>query len=70
MKTREELIAANKSTEEIRDTVGADSLAYVSIPGLKRAIGKPEGSLCTGCLTGRYPVEIEGEQHRKQETLF
>jgi amidophosphoribosyltransferase len=70
MKTREELIAADKSVEEIRDTIGADSLAYVSIPGLKRAIGKPEGSLCTGCLTGRYPVDIPGEEHRKQETLF
>jgi amidophosphoribosyltransferase len=67
MSTREELIAANKSIEEIGDTVGADSLSYVSIDGLKEAIGKPEGSLCTGCLTGEYPVPIEGEELREQE---
>ncbi len=70
MSTREELIAANKSVDEIRDTVGADSLAYVTIDGLEAAIDKPDGSLCEGCLTGRYPVPVPGEVHRKQKTLF
>ncbi len=70
MNTREELIAADKSMDEIRDVVGADSLAYVSIDGLDIAIDKEGDSLCKGCLTGRYPVPVPGEVHRKQQTLF
>jgi amidophosphoribosyltransferase len=70
MSTREELIAASNEVDDIRDEVGADSLAYVSIDGLEEAIDKPDGSLCKGCLTGRYPVPVPGEVHRKQQTLF
>jgi amidophosphoribosyltransferase len=53
MKTRSELIAGTRSVGEIRRFIRADSLGYVSIDGLKRAIGKP---LCTGCLSGKYPT--------------
>jgi len=55
MKSHSELIAANNSVEEIRDIMGADSLNYQTIEGLKDAIGI-EG-LCTACLTGVYPTE-------------
>ncbi|MGE9809948.1 amidophosphoribosyltransferase [Ferroplasma acidiphilum] len=56
MKTRDDFIANNSSIEDIRKEIGADSLAYISIEGLKESIGMNE--LCLGCLTGTYPDEI------------
>ena len=50
--------------------IGADSLAYLSVEGLVKAIGMEKTDLCLGCLTGEYPVEIPGEKHRLQKTLF
>ncbi len=55
--------------EEIRGTLGADSLAYVSNQGLMRAIGMSQDDLCLGCLTGVYPVQIPGEKMRPQRRL-
>lgn len=55
MKSHSELIAANNSVEEIREIMGADSLNYQTIEGLKDAIGID--GLCTACLTGIYPTE-------------
>ncbi|MCD6557690.1 MAG: amidophosphoribosyltransferase [Candidatus Aenigmarchaeota archaeon] len=54
--TRKELIASDKSVEEIRKFLGADSITYQTIEGLKRAIGM--NSICTACLTGNYPTNI------------
>ena len=57
--SRRQLIAANKSVEEIRDFIGADSLAYVSLEGLKRACGEGENTTyCTACYTGNYPTDF------------
>jgi len=57
--SKKQLIAANKSIEEIRDYIGADSLAYLSIEGLKKACGEGERiSYCSACYTGKYPTEI------------
>ena len=70
MNTRTQLVAANHTVEEIRGLIGADSLAYISLEGLQQAIGHDPRHLCTGCLTGQYPVEIPGETQRKQQTLF
>jgi len=57
--SRKQLIAANKSVEEIRDYIGADSLAYLSLEGLRRACGEGEfTSYCTACYTGNYPTEL------------
>ena len=61
MATREELIAANKSVEEIRRYLRADSLAYLSVEGLLRAVGGSQGGFCTACFTGRYPIPIQLE---------
>jgi amidophosphoribosyltransferase len=63
MQTREELIAANHPVEKIRDILNADSLAYLSIEGLLRAIKNVGGGkgYCLACLTSRYPVEVPGE---------
>jgi amidophosphoribosyltransferase len=54
MASQKELIAANKSVEEIREHIGADSLAYLSISGLMRALKTEEG-YCNACFTGEYP---------------
>jgi amidophosphoribosyltransferase len=57
--SKKQLIAANKSVEEIREYIGADSLAYLSLDGLKKACGEGESlRYCTACYTGKYPTEI------------
>ena len=57
--SKNQLIAANKSVEEIRAYIGADSLAYLSLEGMKKACGEGEKtSYCTACYTGKYPTEI------------
>ncbi|HEV2729180.1 MAG TPA: amidophosphoribosyltransferase [Terriglobales bacterium] len=64
--SKRELIAANKSVEEIRDFIGADSLAYLSLQGLKKACEDgAQTSYCTACYTGSYPthwVDVEDIQ--------
>ena len=56
---RKELIAANNTVEEIRKYVGADSLAYLSLDGLKKACHDGENTTyCTACYTGRYPTNL------------
>jgi amidophosphoribosyltransferase len=56
--SKRQLIAANKSVEEIREYIGADSLAYLSVDGLKQACGEGEKtSYCTACYTGKYPTD-------------
>jgi len=55
---RHELIAARMSVEEIARFIGADSLGYLSVEGLLRAIGVPERLFCRACFTGEYPVPV------------
>jgi amidophosphoribosyltransferase len=62
MASRDELIAADKTTEEIRDQIGADSLSYLSIEAITNALGQDHEDLCLGCVTGKYPYDIEGEE--------
>jgi amidophosphoribosyltransferase len=59
MATREELIAANHTVEEIAEIIGVDSLRYLSLEGLIRATRNPGESFCTACLTGEYPVPVD-----------
>ncbi len=61
MASREELIAADQSVADIRDDIGADSLAYLSIDAVAGALSKSKADLCLGCVTGEYPYDIEGE---------
>ncbi len=56
--TRAELIANGLEVDEIRRSIGADSLGYVSIEGLIEATTVAENSLCTACFTGVYPTQI------------
>jgi amidophosphoribosyltransferase len=65
---REELIAANHSTEEIRQFLAADSLGYLSLEALRAAMDDAKGNFCTACYTGSYPtelVQLEVEAHRE-----
>ena len=56
--TREELIASSHSPEETCKFIGADSLGYLSLAGLKQALSDTEGKFCTSCYTGNYPTEL------------
>ncbi|MCB0349780.1 MAG: amidophosphoribosyltransferase [Bdellovibrionales bacterium] len=57
---REQLIASHKSVEEIREFIGADSLAFLSPDGLMSAVGSKERGFCAACFTGRYPTDLYG----------
>ncbi|MDD3987107.1 MAG: amidophosphoribosyltransferase [Candidatus Methanomethylophilaceae archaeon] len=69
MKTRDQFIATDHSVDQIRQIIGADSLAYISVSGLIEAVGIPEADLCLACVCGKYPTTIPGEVHRYQSTL-
>ncbi len=58
---RAELIAAQKTVEEIRQYIGADSLAYLSEDGLTRALQLPRSEFCFACFDGNYPVSVQME---------
>ncbi|MDE3190490.1 MAG: amidophosphoribosyltransferase [Acidobacteriota bacterium] len=57
----EEMVAAGKTVDEVRDSIGATSLAYLSHEGLVEATLRPESDLCRACLTRRYPTEVPAE---------
>ena len=56
--TEEELIAAQMSVPEIRMTIGADSLGYLSLEGMHRAVRSAVGDFCAACFTGDYPLPV------------
>jgi len=56
--TKEELIASSNSPEEICKYLGADSLGYLSLPGLRQAVNDQNGEFCTSCYTGVYPTDL------------
>ncbi|XVQ10637.1 amidophosphoribosyltransferase [Spirillospora sp. CA-255316] len=57
--SRAELIAGNLSVEEIRDSLGADSLGYISLDELIAASQIPKDNLCRACFDGEYPIPVE-----------
>jgi len=59
--TREELIASDKKEEEVRKSIAATTLHHISLDALIGAIGCGKSDLCIGCLTGCYPLPIDGE---------
>jgi amidophosphoribosyltransferase len=67
---REQLIAAQQSVEAIRAFIGSDSLSYLSIEGMYRAIGSEKGSFCDACFSGNYPAGTPADYKPKQRTLF
>jgi len=60
--SRSELIAATHTTEEIREFIEADSLAYLSLEGLLKSVTPEGGSYCTSCYTGHYPVAFPRDE--------
>ena len=69
MKERKELVAHHRTEAEVAEVIGADSVHYLSIPGLVESIRLGSDQLCLGCLTGKYPVEVPEERHRFQKSL-
>ncbi len=67
--SKRDLIAANQSVEEIRNFLGADSLAYLSLQGLLSVVSPDEHRFCTACFTGDYP-EPPSSQELLQLELF
>ncbi len=61
MATKEELLAVDRTNDEIRDIIGVDSVGYISIEGLVESIGTPREDLCLGCITEKYPTIIPPE---------
>lgn len=59
--SKENLIACQMSIEEIAKEIGADSLGYLSIEGVKKIAGNAKCNFCTGCFTGDYPVKVPKE---------
>src|SRR5205807_2080099 len=65
-----QLVAANRSVEEVRRFIGADSLAYLSIPGLMRAVGRGTiDEFCRACFDGAYPVPVPQQLERDKFAL-
>ena len=60
--TRAELLAPGLSVEEIRRSIGADTLGYISVDGLTEATSVPAENLCRACFDGAYPVPIPPAQ--------
>ena len=59
MATRQELIASRKTVEEIREFIGADSLGYLSVDGLLKAVDLPRETFCMACFVGDYPMPVQ-----------
>ncbi|KAK6143404.1 hypothetical protein DH2020_023752 [Rehmannia glutinosa] len=60
----EELISNRMSVEEIREFIGSDSLAFLSIDSLKKMLGDDSLNFCYACFSGKYPVEPRGKVKR------
>jgi len=69
MKTRDQFIANQKTVPQIARYITADSLGYISIEGMVKALRQSREDLCLGCLTGEYPVKVPGERYRAEKPL-
>lgn len=75
---RSALLAAKNNVEEMRQLIGADSLSFISIDGLYRAMGQNKRDVnaphyCDACFTGEYPIsltDIDGEEDSRQLSLL
>ncbi|MEM1185514.1 MAG: amidophosphoribosyltransferase [Planctomycetota bacterium] len=60
--TREQLIAYNREVEQIRDFLGVDSLAFLSLDGLLSCMDRSGDDYCTACFSGNYRIDVEHAQ--------
>lgn len=66
---QEQLIAATKSIEQIKEQIGVDSLAYLSWEGMLQATGESTNSFCSACFTGDYPIDVPDALKRSKLML-
>ena len=67
--TRAELIATGLGVEDVRKSIGADSLGYLSKDGMVASTEQKESELCTACFTGKYPIELPAEDRLGKNLL-
>jgi len=67
--TQDQLIAATHTVEQIRDFIGADSVAFLDLEDLVASTGRPVGDLCTACFDGEYPIGIPDSLRRGKLVL-
>jgi amidophosphoribosyltransferase len=66
--TRQELLASSHSVEEIRQYIGADSLAYLTLEGMFKAVkGTADSGFCDACFSGRYPIPLPNPSRHERE---
>jgi amidophosphoribosyltransferase len=74
MPTKRELIASQKTVEEIRQYLGVESLGYLSLEGLLASTPVPDEDLCHACFSGQYPIPVVGEydkfMHEKTHSSY
>jgi len=68
--TRKELIAASHTIEEINRYITSDTLAYLTLEGMKKCVNDGAWEFCDACFTGKYPVEFEPQTKAFQLSLF
>ena len=62
--SRRDMIASNRDVAEICDFMGADSLGYLTIPALKKAVKNVSSKSCMACFTGNYPIPVQLEMDK------
>lgn len=67
--SRAELIASGLGVDEVRQSLGADSLGYLSKEGMVAATNQPERNMCTACFTGVYPIELPAAERLGKNLL-
>lgn len=67
--SRAELIASGLGVEDVRQSIGADSLGYLSKDGMIAATNQPESAMCTACFTGKYPIELPAAERLGKNLL-
>jgi len=67
---RDELVAATHSVPEIREYLGADSLSYLSLEGLRDAVGPTHSRYCDACYTRNYPVDPPSDKEAYMQLVF
>ena len=69
--TREELIAHNHTVDEIREIIGADTLGFLSLEGLRRVAEQEfKRGICDACFSNEYPISVDPDQQQPQLSLF
>ena len=64
MADEDELVASTRSVDEVRELIGATTLAYLSLEGLQASTRRPASSFCRACLTREYPTRVPEEGAR------